>query len=148
MLEIFRERLKTAMKNGLEVEKNIFRVLIGEISQLAMSAQQNGQPVGDDQIHKIIRKLIEGNKALLDIMKERGQVDTKNLAAESEILSVFLPKLLTLEEIRKEMNSTIELVKAAKSEGQALGMALGLFKKNQQTVNVDDVKQVVVELRK
>ena len=137
MLEqLIREKVKTALLEKDEASKNILRVVLGEIDVL----KGRGQTVEDEQVHKILRKLIASNEETIKAM-------TVGLRRENEILDGFLPQLLTKEEIKNHLNSVATEIMSAKSDGQATGVAVGVFKKAGLAVDGSDVSEIVKKMR-
>lgn len=134
--QLIRDKIKTAMREKDEVSKNVLRVAIGEVDVL----KGRGQEVEDEQICKILRKLVASNE---ETIKAKSAV----LFKENEILNVLLPKLLSKEEIENHLIAFLEEIKAAKSNGQATGVAVGVFKKINLNVDGKDVAEVVKMLR-
>jgi uncharacterized protein YqeY len=137
--ELIKSKLTEAMKNNLECEKSILRVVLGEVSTLE---GRNGS-VTDEEIQKIIRKLCQsiGETAGLTLNETSKNV----LLNEISYLEQFLPKVMSKEEI---LNAISHLdLKSCKSEGQATGMAIKELKKNNLTFSGEDVSTIVKELR-
>ncbi len=137
MLEqLIREKVKTALFDKDEVSKNILRVALGEIDVL----KGRGQTVEDEQICKVLRKLIASNE-------ETIKAKTAILRKENEILNGFLPQLLTKEEIANHLVSVIDEIRTTKSDGLATGIAMAVFKKASLMVDGKDVSEVVKKIR-
>jgi uncharacterized protein YqeY len=138
-----RERLKNAMKSKNEIERNIFRLTLSEVELVQNSSSQGGKDLTEDQILKIIRKVIGNNNETLQFPCNNQEV----LREENRILSEFLPTLLSLDDIRSKLVGN-EDIKSAKSDGQAVGIAIKFFKASNDSVDGNDVKIVVEEIRK
>lgn len=137
MLEqLIRDKVKLALQEKDEITKNILRVVIGEIDTL----NGRGKQVDDEQIHKILRKLVLSNEETIAAM-------TKTLVQENNILNEFLPKLLDKKEILNHLLAFIEQIKLAKNDGLAIGIAMGVFKKINLPVDGKDVSDVVTKIR-
>jgi uncharacterized protein YqeY len=145
-----KDRLKTAMFNHNDIEKNILRVVIGEVNQLQMTSQQGVKIVNDEQIAKILRKLVQSN---LEVLSHAAGAGPERLArnqileAENSILESLLPKQLNQEEIELAIVEGIVDVTLFKSTGQAVGLAMKFFKDRGDFVDGNDVKTVVEKLR-
>lgn len=142
MINIFKERILAAMKSGNVLEKNILRVTLAEIELAQNSSSQNSKPLTDEQIHKIIRKVIQSN---VETMSYAACSSKDVLEQENQILLEFLPKLLTKEEILQKLN--VDEIKAVVSAGQAVGLAMKQLKSLGCAVDGNDVKSVVESLR-
>jgi uncharacterized protein YqeY len=145
LVQVMRDRVKVAMKSGNLVEKSILKLILGECDTLLNSAQQGGKPLTDEQVSKVLRKIILSNNETLgyNLSEDKKSI----IFQENEILESLLPKLLTQDEIREKISSIEADIKSAKSEGQAVGVAMKLLKQTNESVDGNDVKSVVVNLR-
>lgn len=137
LMTTMKSDLITSMKEKNEVKKNILRVVLGEVSTLESRSEEK---LTEEQISKVIRKIIQANEETL----RYGA--SEKLESENKILNSLLPKTLCVSEIRQELVGIPE-IKEAKSEGQAVGIAIKYLKGKQLTVLGEDVKSVVLELR-
>jgi len=143
LLDVMKANLKKAMFAHNEVEKNILRVAIGETNQLAMTTQQGNKPVSDEQIAKILRKLLISNNEVLQNTPD-GERKTI-LQTENQILEVLLPSQLTQDEIRVQLQNIQEVVQLPM--GKAIGVAMKHFRETNALVDGNDVKSVVESMR-
>jgi uncharacterized protein YqeY len=145
IVDDIRTQLVTSMKDKNEIKKNILRIVLGDLST---SEVRSGKTSTDDDVRRVIKKLIENNLETLKFCAERPDNFSK-LTTENSILSSFLPKTLSKEDIRRQIDfsSTMILseVKAAKSDGQATGILMKWFKG--VFVNGSDVAEVAKEIR-
>jgi uncharacterized protein YqeY len=81
------------------------------------------------------------------VMERTIKAMTTGLRRENEILDGFLPRLLTKEEIKNHLNSVATEIMSAKSDGQATGVAVGVFKKAGLAVDGSDVSEIVKKMR-
>jgi uncharacterized protein YqeY len=153
LVEQIKDQVKVAMKAKDDVTKNVLRTVLGEVGTLEMSANQAGKPISDDQVHRIIRKVQTSNTETLGHLR-KAQADhpilpqEENIAVlerENQILESFLPKLLTRDEIKAKL-AAVDLA-SAKSEGQAVGLAMKYFRESGEAVDGNEVKAAVAELR-
>lgn len=145
MLDVLKSRIKEAMRAGRSLERDILKLVVSEIEMLASSKQQAMKPVTEDQIHALIRKIIEGNNITL------GVGPNENLTQENEILTALVPVLLTQEQISDLLNSdltVIEQIKVAKDEKPATGIGVRFLKSKDVKFSGSDVAEVVKEIRK
>lgn len=146
LIERLKAQTKDAMKAGRTVERDILRLVVGEAQTL--EARNNKVP-SDEQVEKIIRKMIEGNQETINLSK--NEESWAKLVEENKILEEWLPKTLTQEEIEAFfLNSDgpeFEQIQNAKNDGQAMGMAMKTLKSADQKVLGDDVKAVVAKIR-
>ena len=133
------------------IEKNVLKVVVGAIETLASSKAQGGKPVTDDQELKEVKKVIEGNDETLRLLTERGmQSDTRynTLTVENSVLKPYVPSSLSQAEILNALGGIEADIKGAKSDGQAVGVAMKLFKTQGARVDGADVTAVVQSMRK
>lgn len=140
-VEVLRNEIQSALKLKDDVKKNVLRVALGEIDTL--SSRQGS--VSDDNCHNILRKLIENNKETMSLSSSEDQ--KKTLSLENEVLLTFLPKTLSVEEIKSNLTTVLNDIKVAKSDGQAVGVAMKYLKQMKLTVIGADVSKAVSELR-
>ena len=130
------------MKSGRTVERDILRLILGEVQTLEA---KSGKKIPEEKIESIIRKVIQSNEETISFSP------SEKLEEENKILSSFLPKTLTQDEIEafflNSSNAEYELIQSVKSEGQAIGLAIKTLKSNQLKVLGDDVKIVVEKIR-
>ena len=146
LAETIRDRIKTAMKEQNFVERDILRVVLSEMIALESSPPQGGKPLTAEQSAKIFRKVMVSNSETLAFMKSTDpRFDI--LLKENEILYQMIPKTLSQDEIREKISAIIADLKSAKSEGQAVGIAMKQLKSTNESVDGNDVKTVVLSIR-
>ena len=105
----------------LEVLRNIKKVFI-EAKFVAGAPEQ----IADSECVKIIQKLAKQGRESAEIYKNQGREDLyAHEMAQVEVLSEFLPKQLSEEELRVALKAIIEKVGAtsAKEMGKVMGVA-------------------------
>jgi uncharacterized protein YqeY len=169
LIEAIRSQLTTAIKTKDTIRKEILRVILGDLSTLELRSyklKSTEAPFGkaptDEDIRRVIKKLLEGNNETLkfiDPPKDNFAKQTfDKLTLENEILLSMLPKTLSREEIKTklqlwlhddtgELNEEAGQIIRAKNDGQATGIAIKYFKENNLEVDGTDVAAVVKELR-
>lgn len=104
------EDLKSAMKNKEEVRKNTIQMVRAGILQIE---KDKGIQVEDDKILEIIAKEVKSKKdALKDFEKANRQDLIDQTNEEIEVLQQYLPKQLTREEIKTELEQIISKIGA------------------------------------
>ena len=99
------EDLKSAMKNKEEVRKNTIQMVRAGILQIE---KDKGIQVEDTQILEIIAKEVKTKKdALKDFEKANRQDLIDQTNEEIEVLQQYLPKQLSREEIKAELEQII-----------------------------------------
>ena len=140
LVEKIKLRITEATKQKLPVERDVLRLVVGEVQTIEA---RNNKPVSDEQVESIIRKLIEANEETI----QASSANQEKLKQENEVLSQWLPKTLTQDEIESFLKAEDVDVTQAKNDGQAMGMAMKSLKSGDQKVLGDDVKAVVAKLR-
>lgn len=104
------EDLKISMKEKNEVRKNTVQMVRARILQIE---KDNGIKIDDEKIIEIIAKEVKGKKDALADFEKAGREDLINQTNEEiAILQEYLPKQLTKEEIKVEVEKVIESVGA------------------------------------
>ena len=104
------EDLKSAMKNKEEVRKNTIQMVRAGILQIE---KDKGIQVEDTQILEIIAKEVKSKKdALKDFEKANRQDLIDQTNEEIEVLQKYLPKQLSREEIKTELEQIISKIGA------------------------------------
>lgn len=146
IIEQIKKDILTAAKNSDIIRKDILRLLKGTLDQ-------TGSSPTDDEVANSIKKIIKSNNTTIESMKQMHSQESwaddwvtsyNKLISENEILSNYLPKELDESKIM-ELVSTLDL-KLAKNAGQAVGMAIKMFKSNSMTVNPALVKTIVEKI--
>lgn len=104
------EDLKNAMKTKNEVRKNTVQMVRAAILQIE---KDKGIQVEDDKILEIIAKEVKSKKDVLKDFEKAGREDLINQTnQEIEILQEYLPKQLSREEIKAEVEKIISQIGA------------------------------------
>ena len=99
------EDLKVSMRNKDEIRKNTVQMVRAAILQIE---KDKGIQVEDDRILEIIAKEIKSKRdALKDFEKAERQDLIDQTNQEIEVLQQYLPKQLTREEIKLELEKII-----------------------------------------
>ena len=143
LIDQIKARMFQAIKAKADVEKEILRVAMGEITT---EQARPGRLGTDEETQAILRKLVKSNEETLASTTdaERRAV----LLQEIQILSTFLPASMKPEEIMQALAPVVEQIKAAGNDGQATGIAMKQLKSTGAIVNGKDVSVAIKELRK
>lgn len=104
------EDLKESMKNKDEIRKNTVQMVRAGILQIE---KDTGIQVEDEKILEIIAKEVKIKKDALKDFEKAGREDLINQTnREIEVLQEYLPKQLTREEIKIEVQKIIDEIGA------------------------------------
>ncbi|MFZ5890224.1 MAG: GatB/YqeY domain-containing protein [Myxococcota bacterium] len=142
LLDEIKARMFKAMKAGDALEKEILRVAIGEITT---DAARPGRKGNDEEAQAILRKLIKANEETLGSLGEGEK--HQNLTRENQILSEFLPKSLSEDEVVAALDPVKEQLRAAGNDGQATGIAMKHLKAAGALVDGKVVTKAVQRIR-
>ena len=118
-------KLKAAMREKNKVALESLRAIKSAI--LLLQTQSGAKETPDDnEITKLLQKLVKQRKESASIYREQGRVDlAEPEEAQIEIISQFLPEQLSAEEVEKVIDEVIQSVGATtmKEMGKVMGMA-------------------------
>lgn len=117
--------LKTAMKAKDEVAKLTIRGIKKEIIEAKTAPGANGE-VSDEQILKIVAKLLKQRKDSAAIYAEQGRADLADSElAEAAVLESYLPQQMTVQELDAAIQDIIAQTGAQgpKDMGKVMGVA-------------------------
>ena len=116
---------KQAMLNKDEDSKRVIGTLRAEIKNKEIELRPSGKEVTDEVVMSLVQKLIKQNKDAIEMFKTGGREDlVEKNEKEIEILSQFLPKQLTTDEIDVILKSEIETnsITSMKDMGKLMGV--------------------------
>lgn len=115
---------KQAMLNKDENAKRVISTLRAEIKNKEIELRTSNKEMNDDVILSLVQKLIKQTKDAIEMFKTGGREDlVEKNEKEIEILSQFLPKQLTNEEIdsilmkKLKVTNRIQVIKKAMEMG-------------------------------
>ncbi len=145
LLDTLKDHITRAVKAKDDVARDVLRLVLGE----AQTAEaRSGRPLSDEEVAGIVRKLVKSNEETLAAAAAAG--DEPRAAAlrhEIALLSALLPKGLSVEEIVAALAPQADALRAAKSDGQATGMAIKHLKASGAVVDGTDVAAAVRSIR-
>ncbi len=110
MKEKLLEQLKIAMKEKNELMKNTITMLRAAILQIEKDEQKE---LSDDEIMVVVSKEVKKRKDSIEEFKKVGRDDmAEDLEKEIDILSKYLPKQLSEDEVRKIITEAINTLNA------------------------------------
>jgi uncharacterized protein YqeY len=136
-------RVTAAMKGGDAPTRDTLRTILGE-SQ--MEALRRKGEVTDEVVLGVVKKGVAGLKETIPLAKKDGR-DTTAQEAELALLETLLPKAWDREAIAAALVPVRDELRAAKSDGQAMGVAMKTLKAHGAATNPDDVKAAVAAAR-
>src|SRR5687767_965161 len=142
LLDEIKARITRAVKEKDEVSRDVLRLAFGEVQT---SEARNERPLRDEEVAAILKKLVKSNEETLALAGDGERATT--LRRENEVLSSLLPKALTADQIVEALASQVDAIKAAKADGQAMGVAMKHLKSLGAAVEAADVTAAVKKLR-
>ena len=140
--ETINTRIRSAMKEGRTLEKEILRVALGEIQTIE---HRTSKDATDAEAEAIVRKLIKSNQETLAATTD-AEARTQ-LENEITILDTLLPKTLSVDEIVAALAGVVDAIRAANNDGQATGVAMKTLKATGAAVQGTDVSAAVKKIR-
>ena len=139
--ETIQKEISNALRSKDEVKKSVLKVILGDVQ---LQESRSGKQASDDDVLKVIKRTVEGLKELIVLKGTRSQEQ-----AELVILEALLPKEATNIEIATLLSvpEALNAIKTAKSDGQAVGVAMKALKEAKFNVNGNLVKEIVQKLR-
>ena len=118
------EDLKTAMKNQDKERLSVIRMVKGAIQMKELDKKHE---LSDEEVIDVISKEIKSRKDSINEFKKGGREDLINKTqAEIDILSEYLPKQLTEEELNEIIDKVFSEVKPESSKD--MGKVMKAFK--------------------
>lgn len=152
--ETLKADVLTAVKSGDSARRNILKLVLGEVE---LSTARTGVALPDDKVFQIIRKIIEGNDQVIVELKKRfipglSLDDFKRdmLQNENSILSSYLPKMLTLEEIVLALPDELktEIKSSTPNDyGKLTGKVMAYLKGKGLSANGNHVKMAILNVK-
>ncbi|AKU98903.1 hypothetical protein AKJ09_05567 [Labilithrix luteola] len=141
LVDDIKKRVAQAMKEGDSVARDVLRLALGEIQT---AEARKSAALSDEEQAAALRKLIKSNEETLSL----ATGDNANaLRHEIEVLKALLPAQLDVAQIVSLLAPQHEAIKAAKAEGQAVGVAMKHLKSTGQSASGNDVAAAVKQIR-
>lgn len=137
------EAIKNSMKADNATHRNFLRLIKGE---LQMAEVRQNKPLTAEQEANVLKKILKSNEETSALLPAED-VRLTALKEENEILKGFLPTTASDEEIKVILATVIDQIKAAKSDGQATGVAMKAIKESKLAVDGNAIKALVATLR-
>jgi uncharacterized protein YqeY len=143
LLDEIKARMTRALRERDDVVRNILGLAVGEIQTGEARANR---PLNDEESNAVVRKLLKSNEETLSLTPAddpRAVV----LRREIEVLASLLPKSMSLAQVVEALAPVGDAIRAAKSDGQAMGVAMKHLKAAGAVVGAPDVQQAVKQVR-
>ena len=124
-LEKIKLDMHSSMKSKDELDTKVLRVLLAKLKETQIN---RGKNLTEQECISVIKTLVKQRKEAAEIYKKANRMDlSEKENSENKILSRYLPKMLTVNEIRKIVEKVIK-ENNIKSISQ-IGMAMPLIMK-------------------
>lgn len=138
-----RKRAAEAVKTQDAVARDVLRLALGELQ--TAESRDGDKPLSEADAVAIVRKLVKSNEETLAQTTDAERAAT--LRHELDVLNGVLPKALGPEQIAELLASQREAIRAAKTDGQATGLAMKHLKAAGADVNGQTVTLAVKQIR-
>ena len=106
LLDMIQSDMYAAMKSGDKHKTGTLRVALSKLKDKKIEKRED---LTDVEALKIIQNLVKQRKEAADIYKENGRNDLmENENAELEILNVYLPKMMSEDDLRVLVKKVVE----------------------------------------
>ena len=106
LLDTIQSDMYAAMKSGDKHKSGTLRVALSKLKDKKIEKRED---LSDVEALKIIQNLVKQRKEAADIYKENGRNDLmENENAELEILNVYLPKMMSEDDLRVLVKKVVE----------------------------------------
>jgi len=129
-----KDKIETNYKNSLKSKDkaaiSTYRLILSSIKDIDIvnRSGQNKKETDDEDIKKLLKKMIKQRVESIDIYKKNNRQDLLEVEKkEYEILSSFLPKQLTEEETKNICNDLVKKLNATSIKD--MGKVMGVLKK-------------------
>jgi uncharacterized protein len=137
-----KKQMLAAMKARDSVKREVLSVALGEIQT---NQARSNRPATDEEAAQVVRKLVKSNQETIAASEDAEQKRT--LERENEILGALLPQTLSVAAIVEALSEVSAEILAAKSDGQATGVAVKQLKAAGLSAAGKDVSEAVKQIR-
>jgi hypothetical protein len=145
--EQIREQMKTALKEKGEIRLSVLRGLISAFTnELVATKRKPDEVLSDEEVLKVITRQVKQRKDSIDQFERGSRADlAAKERAELEILEVYLPEMMSREEIEKTAHAKKE--ELGIDDPSKKGMLMGaVMKELQGKADGGEVKNVIDSL--
>jgi hypothetical protein len=143
LIDEIKSRMIRALRERDEIVRNILGLAVGEIQT---AEARSNRPVTDEEAMAVVRKLLKSNEETLGLTAP-DDVRAEALRRENATLASLLPQSLSGEGIVAALAPATDAIRAAKSDGQAMGVAMKHLKSIGAVVDAPAVQQAVKAVR-
>ena len=136
-------RMRAAMQARDEVAKNVLGVALGDIQTAEARANR---ALADEEALAVLRKIVKSNEETLGHAKD-DPARAADLRREIEVLSELLPRALSADAVAEALSPVVDAIRAAKSDGQAMGVAMKHLKASGAVVEAPAVQAAIRKVR-
>jgi uncharacterized protein len=143
---VITDEIKVLMRAAMgrdPIARNVLGVALGDIQTAEARANR---PLGEDEAMAVVRKLVKSNEETLS-HSSSDSARAGELRREIEVLSSLLPKALSIEAVAEALVPVADAIRAAKSDGQAMGVAMKHLKASGVTVEATAVQDAIKKAR-
>lgn len=143
LVDDIKKKTAAAVKSGDTVARDVLRLALGEVQ--TAEARKNAT-LTDEEVAQSLRRLVKANEETLAALPE-GDARAAALRHELAALGAVLPAQLTPAQIADKLAALRDAIKAAKSDGQATGLAMKHLRGIGAAVNGNDVGAAIKLMR-
>jgi uncharacterized protein YqeY len=141
------DKLNSALKAKDKNSYPTLRLIISAIKDAEIASRTKDQKeIGDSDITAILKKMIKQRNESCAVYKKAGRSELlENEKKEMDIISAFLPKQLSDEEVKRICQETVKSVGATSMKD--MGKIMGALKsKHADTIDFSKVSPILKEL--
>lgn len=133
MINLIKTKIEEGVRARDTVASNIFKLILSEC--------QRANKEDDSFIVNFMGKIVEGNNETLKYRED------DKLIRENNLLRPYLPILIDRDGVMLNASKIPDSIRAAKSDGQAIGILFKHLKQLGLDFNIEDVKHAVSTIR-
>ena len=141
------DKLNSALKAKDKNTYPTLRLIISAIKDAEIASRTKDQKaIGDSDITAILKKMIKQRNESFEVYKKAGRSELlENEKKEMDVISAFLPKQLSDEEVKRICQETVKSVGATSMKD--MGKIMGALKsKHADTIDFSKVSPILKEL--
>ena len=141
------DKLNRALKAKDKNTYPTLRLIISAIKDVEIAGRtKDKKEITDSDITAILKKMIKQRNESCEVYKKAGRSELlENETKEKDVISAFLPKQLSKEEVKKLCQETVKSVGATSMKD--MGKVMGALKsKHADTIDFSKVSPIIKEL--